>query len=437
MPIPRIRQNELILRLIKETNSIRANIRKAGTTLPLYDIANENTPDQLTASQDNYVPGNFDVLRLSSSKNVVITGIKNGVKGRRLQLFNVGSFSITLAYQSLSSDAENRFKFQSGTLVNLAPDANIWLYYDSTQQRWIQGDNSTGYAFGENFTVQTAQDGNWEGIAWSPDLELICVVGATGATSICQISSDAVTWTDVTLPAGIVTARSVAWSPALGIFAMIAQSVTDHFILTSVDGVNWISNTVPTPTSAWRDIIWAAELDLFVATANTGSDRVMISSDGSTWTEYTGSILDGWNYLCWSPDTGLLLAVGNSNAMTSPDGINWTTRAGQSGTRCIWAAELGLFLIISSTTLRYSQDGITWNTTTLPQAATAIAWSSNYNILMAVGTTYSMWSQDESSWNTYTLPFSVTYNDMIYILELGLFVAIVTGSGTYEIVTFP
>jgi hypothetical protein len=64
----------------------------------LFDIANEYTPAQFTGSQTDYDPGDYDVLRLSASLAIDISGIAGGKKGRFLELINVGSFNITLQH---------------------------------------------------------------------------------------------------------------------------------------------------------------------------------------------------------------------------------------------------------------------------------------------------------------------------------------------------
>lgn len=152
----KIRHDDLLLRLLKDLNDVRAALKQVVATLPLFDIDNENTPAQLTTNQNNYNPGNYDVLRLSSNALVTITGIRRGIKGRRLRLFNVGSFPIVLAHQSVSSDAENRFKFSSAIDATIPPSSTILLYYDATQARWIGGDTySSGAIYAE--TINTNQ----------------------------------------------------------------------------------------------------------------------------------------------------------------------------------------------------------------------------------------------------------------------------------------
>jgi hypothetical protein len=131
-----IKHDDVLLRLIRDVNDVRSALRRVVATLPLYDIDNENSPAQITANQNNYIPGNFDVLRLTSSAAYSITGIANGVKGRSIQIFNVGAFNITLIYQSGLSIAANRFDTPSGENFILYPQAGVKLYYDASISRW-------------------------------------------------------------------------------------------------------------------------------------------------------------------------------------------------------------------------------------------------------------------------------------------------------------
>lgn len=131
--------NQTLLRLVKDVNDIKAALRQVTTNLPLYDIANENTPAAISTDQNNYVPGNYDIIRLSSTTTITITGLAGGVKGRSLKILNIGSNAITLANGSTSSLPENRFRFLSGIDFIVYPDSNIVLYYDISQQRWVEG----------------------------------------------------------------------------------------------------------------------------------------------------------------------------------------------------------------------------------------------------------------------------------------------------------
>lgn len=135
--------NNTILRLVRDVNNIQSALRRVTSNLPLFDIANENTPATLTTNQDNYVPGNYDILRLSSTADVTITGFRGGVKGRSLEILNSGSFVISFSHASTSSLPENRILLPYEQRVSLLPTARVRFYYDSTRQRWTLSDPPT------------------------------------------------------------------------------------------------------------------------------------------------------------------------------------------------------------------------------------------------------------------------------------------------------
>ncbi len=134
--MPQAKDNQILLRLIKDVAEIRAGLRQVTSNFPLYDIANENTPTTLAASQNNYAPGNFDVLRINALANVSITGISGGKKGRFLEIINASAFKITLPHESVSSAAANRFATVGSESIVLFPTARVRAYYDSTNSRW-------------------------------------------------------------------------------------------------------------------------------------------------------------------------------------------------------------------------------------------------------------------------------------------------------------
>ena len=55
----------------------------------------------------------------------------------------------------------------------------------------------------------------------------------------------------------------------------------------------------------------------------------MTSANGSVWTTRATPALNNWNGICWSPELGLFVAVGDTGAqqvMTSTNGVDWTLR---------------------------------------------------------------------------------------------------------------
>src|SRR6185437_12269310 len=97
------------------------------------------SPAQITADQNDYVPATGDAVgtwRLTSDAARAITGIANGVIGRRLTIVNVGANTITLKNQSASSVAANRLITGTGADLAIAADQSVMLEYDGTTARW-------------------------------------------------------------------------------------------------------------------------------------------------------------------------------------------------------------------------------------------------------------------------------------------------------------
>lgn len=135
-----IRYDETVMRLIRDVNEIKSALRRTVANLPLFDIANENTPASISTDQDNYIPGNYDVLRLNATADVSITGFANGVKGRFLEIINVGTGRISFPDENTNSIAVNRIATPYDQTVTLLPNARVRFYYDSTRQRWTVSD---------------------------------------------------------------------------------------------------------------------------------------------------------------------------------------------------------------------------------------------------------------------------------------------------------
>lgn len=129
--------------LVQRTLTLERWRRDVTGDSPLFDIANENTPPTLTANQNDYDPGYYDVLRLAGDTERTITGVSKGKKGRLMQFFNVGAYAITLAYENSSSLAQNRFSFVNNSDFIIPPKGTVFIYYDSSQSRWIGGDNAS------------------------------------------------------------------------------------------------------------------------------------------------------------------------------------------------------------------------------------------------------------------------------------------------------
>jgi len=444
------RHDDMILRILRDMSDIRSALRRVVSNLPLYDIANENTPTQLSASQNNYVPGNYDVLRLSSSRAVSLTGLRNGVKGRAIRIFNVGEYSIFIPHLSNNSLSANRFKLQGGKdpvyLTSIEPSTNMEFYYDSTNQKWITLANPPAYDIGEDWEAQTAPVYTND-VCYSPELDLYVAVGASSA---CMTSSDGITWTQRTIGTG--QWLGVAWVPEFSIFVAVAADALR--IAYSYDGIAWFNkNGWTTRTAAsssqWQSVCWSPEINLFCAVAN-GTAAIMTSPDGVTWTSRTPPVGAGVLVsVCWSPDLNLFVAVSSSstaaiNVISSPDGITWTQRTGiakQFSSVC-WSPELTLFCAVGvSGAVMTSPDGITWTSRTASEANTwnEVCWSPELTLFCAVssdGTNQVMTSSDGITWTARSEAEANQWQSVCWSPELGLFCA-VAATGTNRVMTSP
>lgn len=126
-----------IVKIVKRITDLERSVRtmlSSGNSL--YTVLNENTPAQITANMDNYTPGDYDALRISSDAGRNITGISSGKKGRVLWMHNVGAQNINLVHQSANSSVGNRIISPTGANITLGANDSARLYYDSTDQRW-------------------------------------------------------------------------------------------------------------------------------------------------------------------------------------------------------------------------------------------------------------------------------------------------------------
>lgn len=132
-----------------------------GATLGIATIGltGKITPSQITVDQDNYAPTGLStasVVRISSDAGRNITGLTAGSDGDLKIIENVGSFSITLKDESLSSTAANRFALTSDQI--LSPDSVVILKYDGTSARW-RAAGGGGSTFSDAlFTIQDDGD---------------------------------------------------------------------------------------------------------------------------------------------------------------------------------------------------------------------------------------------------------------------------------------
>ena len=253
--------------------------------------------------------------------------------------------SISESLDGVTWNAETSVSSGPWTCVAWSPDVGIFCSLANSGGGTDQGmTSSDGITWTSHSTVPKNQ---WKGICWSSEKGLF--VGVGSAASIIT-SSDGVTW--ATHAVTNIQASSVCWSAALGIFCTVGFAFGTSAAMTSSDGSAWTVRSTPNGpngTCEWHSVIWSPTLALFVATgqdASTSRGMVMTSPDGSTWTLQTIPATGNLPSVVWSPDKGILIALGT---IISSDGITWTTDssapAGQ-WTSIVWMDTANTFVVV-------------------------------------------------------------------------------------------
>lgn len=160
-----------------------------------------------------------------------------------------------------------------------------------------------------------------------------------------QTSPNGLTFTTYTFTNNFEV-TGLAWSPQLSLFCGSMAAGTQS-IITSPDSIVWTTRLTPNVSASC--IAWSPDLNMFAVGLNpvTNSIGAITSNNGLTWTTRLNSI--PMNSITWSPQLGIFCGVGN-NVVTSSDGITWISRTSTTSSyqSISWSPKLGLFDIIGS-----------------------------------------------------------------------------------------
>jgi|LakMenEpi03Aug12_release.lakeMendotaPanAssembly.Ray.scaffolds.fasta_scaffold21095_2 hypothetical protein len=227
------------------------------------------------------------------------------------------------------------------------------------------------------------------------------------------------------------------WSDVNGYYGLAkdAYPALNPYSTGSLAVSTWTSRTLPTSTT-WRSVCWSPERGMFVA---VGNNKVVYSFDGLIWSDQTTGVdLNGWFSVCWSPQRSIFVAVasiGTNKVMYSSNGINWTSvllSNSVSWADVCWSTQLGLFLAVGTTTsnrVMYSYDGSSnWTQPALDVplggGAIAICWSPECRLFVVVGDGFAGVSSNGITWTTITDYPYASYVGICWSPQLGLFVAV-------------
>ena len=215
--------------------------------------------------------------------------------------------------------------------------------------------------------IRTSTDGiNWSTLAgalsvlaknvtWTGTMYVMPVSGA----NIVLTSTDGITWSAATLPAYSDWATCVWTGTTMVLLANVGTSSA-----ISTDGVNWSIGSASVPAAVGQRGRWEANgsNNVFVV-LNTGSSTAAIrSTDGITWTTVSLPTASVWQSIAAVGSTFVAVS-GAGTCASSPDGANWTTRTGTTGTDVTSNGTTFVSMIIGNTTaacLFTSTDGTNW-----------------------------------------------------------------------------
>lgn len=272
----------------------------------------------------------------------------------------------------------------------------------------------------------------WNGLEWSPELGLFCVVGNYNAFTNISTSSDGINWTS--RGGSNIDFNNVAWSSQLGLFCAVGDVFNGFPVFaTSPDGINWTTTEYTAApavallsTAKTASITWSPELGLFLAVgcnpaSPSNSDFIFyISSDGLNWSHST------YNFTAeagtrdalvrqggpkWIKEKNSFYFIFANSLLTSSNGIDWQ-RTGIStvgiNTSATWSSEQGIFC----NNYGISLDGITWTASTGGTSITEqIDWISElgcfFTFVPNVGVKY---STNGLTWSDASVASNLTQN---------------------------
>lgn len=197
----------------------------------------------------------------------------------------------------------------------------------------------------------------------------------------------------------------------------------------------------------WESVCWSPKLNIFCAVSSDGggNSQIMTSPDGINWTMQTLAFDKmPYNSICWSPELEIFCVVGYSaggysSALTSSNGESWAVHPSTDSdwVSVCWAAQLSLFVAVSGYApyVMTSPDGITWTDADAPveQSWSSICWgafgtgnpmSPGRFVAVATGTDVVMSSDDGVTWTPRTATSSKNWRSVCYSPSLNLYVAL-------------
>ena len=334
-----------------------ASVNSSSATLSVVPAITVSAQPQASTTSEALGTSSFSVTASASVGGTISYQWQRSTDGTSFSNLS-GETNSSLSLSSLTYATNNQNQYRCVVSGNynassVTSSAAVLTVYDST----------TAMATWTSATLS----GSYGGLTYAKELGLFVAVG--GSTTRASVSNDGTNWSDTT--GAVVNLQTVAWSPELGMFAAVGNI---GGIATSYDGYNWTQRTSPT-TNNLKRVRWIPEKGFFLAcsTAVSASNKFVKSTDGITWTGFSGPSTEAVYDFDYAPSLNSFFALGYSSnkIFTSSDGETWTTSAStmpSSGTwyAIKWSSQKSLFVAGAwdGGYLATSPDGANWTTRT-------------------------------------------------------------------------
>lgn len=372
-------------------------------------ISNIFTPTLLPSPNNTQIIGST----ISTSRILGNEALFSSFVGDGSQLYNLSFVSTATMTSTIAGSLLTLNAVSTPTLASTVQGLPIYLGYLS----------SAGLGPIASTALVTASSVILASQIQTPSIYMSTTIGssnlwiATGSAATplatIEVSSDGITWSNITSGGFSVQANEVAWNGQRWV-AVGTDATAANGIQTSTDGRTW------TPASgaqfsgqgnaaAWNGRIWVA-----VGNDATPANTIKYSTDGITWINSSGTgFTTGGNAVAWN---GFMwVAVGTDStaaARYSYDGISWQTGTGSFALTQNTVAWNGSYWLMGGTVntagngIYYSKTGISWTSVSAPFQASVngLTWNGTFWIASATDNTVTntRYSYDGVTWTLTT-----------------------------------
>lgn len=251
------------------------------------------TPSSLAAQADDWSPTGWNdtepskatVIRAAGTAARTITGLAGGAQGRLAIIINAGSYPLTLADESASSTAANRFTLCTSSKEIIFPEQAMLFVYNTTTSRWEE--IATNRL--DDIIIPLAGDISNNATATISDITGWSFTAAANATYELEIIGF---FTSAATTTGIWLGFNTPASPTAIMFLTLNGGSTAG---NATVGDQVADDTVGTPSTSARitgsQPVWGKGILINGANAGTVQARIRTEVNASAVTLKAGSIL--------------------------------------------------------------------------------------------------------------------------------------------------